>query len=110
MADELASFRKLALKVYETMTQDVNDVLMNEHAQLMEYYKEKIDYYTNKMTRCIDEIYELCPNFDFEKYYSDKGNEYLESLFPIPEELEVDPEELEAQKRQEMYHRSISYS
>lgn len=91
MADEIASFRKLAAKVYETMTQDVNDVLTNEHATLMEYYKEKIEYYTNKMTRCIDEIFDICPNFDFDQYYSPQREEYLRSKFPVPEEVSTNP-------------------
>lgn len=105
MADELTSFRKLATKVYETMTQDVSDVLTNEHTELTEFYREKSEHFSNKMTRCIDEIFDLCPNFDFEKYYSEQQEEYIESLFPVPEDVDVDPEELEMLKRQEMYHR-----
>lgn len=87
MADELASFRKLAVRVYDTMTQDVNDVLTNEHAELCEFYREKIDYYSNKMMRCIDEIYDICPNFDFDRYYSEERQEYLQSEFPVPDEV-----------------------
>lgn len=87
MADELGTFRKLALRVYETMTQDVSDVLTNEHAELLEYYREKIEYFSNKTAQCIFELYEICPDFNFDHYYSDDRERYLHSLFPIPEEV-----------------------
>lgn len=87
MNDELASFKKLATKVYETMTQDVSDVLTNEHAELIEYLREKTDFFNSKTVQCISELFEICPKFSFEKYYSDDKNLYLQSLFPIPEEV-----------------------
>lgn len=87
MNDDLATFRKLALRVYETMTQDVSDVLTNEHAELMDYYKEKTEYYNNKTAQCIYELYEICPDFNFERYFSDRRDDYLQELFPLPEEV-----------------------
>lgn len=87
MGDELAAFRKLAIKVYETMTQDVGDVLTNEHAELMEYYREKSDFFNNKTAQCIYDLYEICPNFNFDHYYSENREQYLQSLFPLPEDV-----------------------
>lgn len=89
MADELASFRKLAVKVYDTMTQDVSDVLTNEHAELLEFYREKTEFFNSKTAQCLYELYDICPNFNFEQYYSENRNEYLQSLFPIPEEVRL---------------------
>lgn len=86
MADELSAFRKLAIKVYETMTQDVSDVLANEHTQLITYYGEQRNIYRNRMMRAIDEIHDLCPDFDFDAYYADKQG-YLNKKFPLPEEV-----------------------
>lgn len=62
------------------MTQDVGDVLTNEHIQLTESSKEKHAIYGDKMMRAIDEIYELFPNFNFEKYYTDP--EYVQMICP----------------------------
>lgn len=86
MADELSTFRKIALNVYDNMTQDVSDVLANEHQQLSQFNQERITHFTNKMMRSIDEIFEIFPNFDFERYYRNPDN-YLASEFPLPEEV-----------------------
>lgn len=88
MADELSAFRKLAIKVYETMTQDVSDVLTNEHAQLINYYNEQRNNFRNKMMRAIDEIHEICPDFDFDAYFMDKPG-YIAKKFPLPEEVNI---------------------
>lgn len=86
MADELSTFRKIALSVYDNMTQDVSDVLANEQQQLSQFNQERIAHFSNKMMRTIDEIYELFPTFDFERYYRNP-NEYLAHEFKIPEEV-----------------------
>ncbi|XP_044252773.1 uncharacterized protein LOC123003825 [Tribolium madens] len=104
MNDDLNSFRKLARKVYETITQDNSDVLLNQQLQLAEYYREKKALLHDKMMRHIEEIYMMAPNFDFDKYAAEK-EKYLKELFPIPDELQVEPEEIEMMKRQAAYHR-----
>lgn len=105
LAEDLASFRKMAKNIYETMTQDVSDVLTNEHLQLISTQNERFEYFTAKMLHAIDEIYELCPDFDFDKYYQNPG-EYLMEKFPDPVvEGPQDPEEEEMLMRQEAYHR-----
>lgn len=67
------------------MTQDISDVLTNEHIQLTESSKEKHALYGDKMMRAIDEVYEYCPKFSFEKYYTDPN--YLETVFPRATEV-----------------------
>ncbi|EFA08305.1 serine/threonine-protein kinase dst2 [Tribolium castaneum] len=104
MNDDLNSFRKLARKVYETITQDNSDVLLNQQLQLAEYYREKKALLHDKMMRQIEEIYMMAPNFDFDRYAAEK-EKYLKELFPIPDELQVEPEEIEMMKRQAAYHR-----
>lgn len=86
MAEDVNQFRIMAKRIYETMTQDVSDVLTNEHLHLIEIQNEKYEMYTAKMMRSIDEIFELCPDFDFEKYY--QGHEdYLHKKFPLAKEV-----------------------
>lgn len=80
LAAELSAFRTMARKIYDNMTQDISDVLTNEHIQLTESTKEKHTAYGDKMMRAIDEVYEYCPNFSFEKYYTDP--EYMDKVFP----------------------------
>ncbi|KAF2905197.1 hypothetical protein ILUMI_00974 [Ignelater luminosus] len=105
MGDDLSSFRRMAKRVYDTMTQDVSDVLANEQINLTDYYNERYSLYMDKMMRSIDEIYQYAPNFDFELYYEDP-KEYLSRLFPLDINVEIiDPEEEEDQRRQEAYHR-----
>lgn len=65
------------------MTQDVSDVLVNEQLQLMQYYQERHDVMTEKMMRAIDNIYEIAPNFDFDRYLAEKQH-YLDFILPIP--------------------------
>ncbi|KAK5640913.1 hypothetical protein RI129_009460 [Pyrocoelia pectoralis] len=105
MVEDLATFRKLAKQVYDTMTQDVSDVLANEQITVADYFNERYTLNMDKMMRTIDEIFRYVPNFDFEIYYTDP--DYLKRLFPLPKEAldEVDPEEQAMQKRQEVYHR-----
>ncbi|KAJ8933846.1 hypothetical protein NQ314_013768 [Rhamnusium bicolor] len=86
MAEDLESFRKLARKVYETMTQDVSDVLVNEQLQMAQYYEEKHAQLTDKMMKAISEIYEMAPDFTFEKFIKNK-EEYLKQLLPMPAEV-----------------------
>lgn len=90
MADELSAFRKIALGVYENMTQDVSDVLANEHEQLSQFNQERITHFTNKMMQAIDEIFAINPNFDFDKYYRNPKT-YLATEFPIPIEVSSIP-------------------
>ncbi|CAH1376655.1 unnamed protein product [Tenebrio molitor] len=104
MNDDLNSFRKLARKVYETITQDNSDVLLNQQLQLAEYYKEKKSLLHYRMMKNIEEIFMMAPNFDFERYALEK-EKYLLELFPIPEELNIEPEEMEMMKRQAAFHR-----
>lgn len=82
MGDDLSSFRRMAKRVYDTMTQDVSDVLANEQINLTDYYNERYSIYMDKMMRSINEIYQFAPNFDFELYYEDP-KEYLSRLFPL---------------------------
>lgn len=88
MAEDLESFRQLAKKVYETMTQDVSDVLVNEQLQMVQYYEEKTEQLNDKMMRAINEIYEMAPNFDFERFLKDREF-YMQSLFPLPREVSI---------------------
>lgn len=104
MAEDINSFRNMAKKIYDTMTQDVSDVLTNEHVNLIEAQKEKYELYSYKMMRAIDQVFEMCPNFDFEKYYQNPVD-YLAEHFPMAKEVVLDPEEEEMQLRQEAYHR-----
>lgn len=83
MEDDLVSFRKLVTKVYETMTQDVSDVLVNEQIQATNFYQERYDMFNNKMLWMISEVFQMIPEFDFEKYEKDKTN-FLNYICPIP--------------------------
>ncbi|KAK4874435.1 hypothetical protein RN001_013795 [Aquatica leii] len=105
MDEDLASFRNMAKRIYDTMTQDVSDVLANEQIRITEYFNERYTLYMDKMMRTIDEIYRYVPNFDFELYYKDKN--YLNKLFPVPNMSGDyrDPDEMEMHNRQEAYHR-----
>ncbi|KAG5861679.1 hypothetical protein JTB14_038371 [Gonioctena quinquepunctata] len=104
MAEDVATFQKIARRVYETMTQDVSDVLVNEQLNMVQYYQEKHDLMTEKMMRAINGIFEMAPDFDFEKYQKGK-DEYLQSLLPLPMEVNRTAEDIDMQKRQEAYHR-----
>lgn len=86
LEEDTESFRRLARKVYDTQTQDVSDVLVNEQLQLITFYQERHDNFTNKMMHGINEIYEMAPNFDFEKYLKDKEH-YLNIVIPLPQEV-----------------------
>lgn len=88
MTEDLAGFRKLARKVYETMAQDVGDVLANEHIQLNQFYQERIQIYNDKMSGEIDEIFEMNPTFDFDKY-EEYGESYLKQLFPLAQKVRL---------------------
>ncbi|KAF5283479.1 hypothetical protein FQR65_LT13867 [Abscondita terminalis] len=103
MEEDLASFRKMAKKVYDNMTRDVGDVLANEQIHITEYFIERTNINYDKMMRTIDNIFRYVPNFDFDMYYRDKN--YVNNLFKLPKELDVDPQEAEMHKRQQAYHR-----
>ncbi|KAI4456692.1 hypothetical protein MML48_8g00000844 [Holotrichia oblita] len=105
LAAELAHFRTLARKIYDNMTQDISDVLTNEHIQLTESSKEKHALYGDKMMRAIDEVYEYCPNFNFEKFYTTPN--YIEKVFPHSVEAVVEEDREQALLRQEAYHRMM---
>ncbi|KRT83259.1 hypothetical protein AMK59_4636, partial [Oryctes borbonicus] len=105
LATELSHFRSLAKKVYDNMTQDISDVLMNEHIQLTESSKEKHAAYADKMMRAIDEVYEYLPNFNFEKYYTQP--DYINNIFPHAVELVVEEDHEQAVMRQEACHRMM---
>lgn len=83
MEDDLTAFRKMVTKVYENMTQDVSDVLVNEQIQTTNFYQERYDMFNNKMLWMISEIFQMVPDFDFEKYAKDK-EEFLNYVCPIP--------------------------
>ncbi|VEN44769.1 unnamed protein product, partial [Callosobruchus maculatus] len=105
LAEDVDAFQKLARKVYETMTQDVSDVLVNEQLHMMDFYQEKRDVYLNKMMAAINEIYDMAPEFDFERYLREK-EQYLHRILPFPVVGEVrDEEGLEMMRRQQAYHR-----
>ena len=70
-------------RVYDTMTQDVSDVLTNEHLQLSEVSKEKHAPYSDKISRAVDEV--ICPDFDLNEYYTNP--DYLNKLFPLEDEV-----------------------
>lgn len=86
MNDDLNAFRKLARKVYETITQDNSDVLLNQQLQLAEYYRERKALLHDKMMRYIEEIYMMAPNFDFDRFATEK-EKYLAEILPIPDEV-----------------------
>lgn len=83
MEDDLTAFRKMVTKVYENMTQDVSDVLVNEQIQTTNFYQERYDMFNNKMLWMISEIFQMVPDFDFEKYGKDK-DDFLNNICPIP--------------------------
>ncbi|XP_066140227.1 trichohyalin-like isoform X2 [Euwallacea fornicatus] len=102
LEDDLAAFRKIVTKVYENMTEDVSDVLVNEQIQTFQFYQDRRDMFNEKTTRMIREIFQLIPDFDFEKYAKDKGD-FLKLVCPAPELVQSDYEDV--QKRQEVFHR-----
>lgn len=104
LEEDVDSFRKLSRKVYETQTQDVSDVLVNEQLQLVNFYQERHAIFSEKMMNAINEIYEMAPNFDFERFFRDR-HDYLNMILPLPVEVTKAPEELEMQRRQMAYHR-----
>nr|CAI5855612.1 unnamed protein product [Callosobruchus analis] len=105
LAEDVDAFQKLARKVYETMTQDVSDVLVNEQLHMMDFYQEKRDVYLNKMMAAINEIYDMAPEFDFERYLREK-EQYLHRILPFPVVGDVrDEEGMEMMRRQQAYHR-----
>ncbi|KAH1016033.1 uncharacterized protein LOC109537860 [Dendroctonus ponderosae] len=104
MEDDLISFRKLVTKVYETMTQDVSDVLVNEQIQATNFYQERNNMFNSKMMWMISEIFQMIPEFDFEKFEKDK-TEFLNYICPIPALIERNAEDVELQRRQEAFHR-----
>lgn len=83
MEEDIASFKKLVTKVYENMTQDVSDVLVNEQIQTANFYQERYDMFNNKMLWMISEIFQMIPEFDFEKFGQHK-EEFLKYVCPIP--------------------------
>ncbi|XP_017771723.1 PREDICTED: epsin-2-like [Nicrophorus vespilloides] len=101
--DEMNTFRNTSRKIYETMSQDVSDVLTNQHIQLTEHSHEMYNVYSDKMMRAINEINQWCPDFDFDKYYTQVG--YLDLKFPLAQGLEMDEDQQQALLRQEAYHR-----
>lgn len=82
MANELCSFRSLANSIYNTMTQDVSDVLTNEHVQLIAFQNEQINLYQQRMMKAIDTIQACVQDFNFQAYH-DNPEEYLKSVFPL---------------------------
>lgn len=82
MANEICTFRTMANQIYNTMTQDISDVLTNEHVQLIEFQKEQNTLYQQRMMRAIDTIRACVTNFNFQAYH-DNPDDYLKSLFPL---------------------------
>lgn len=83
MVEDLEFFRNMAKRVYETMAQDVSDVLTNKQKQLLDKYQEASLLCADKTMKAIDEIYQYSQNFDFEQYY--KNPDYLMQMFPLPQ-------------------------
>lgn len=83
MVEDLEFFRNMAKRVYDTMTQDVSDVLTNKQKQLLDKYQQAISLCTDKTMETIDELYQYAPNFDFEQYYENPN--YLNLMFPLPQ-------------------------
>ncbi|XP_050294653.1 uncharacterized protein LOC126734877 [Anthonomus grandis grandis] len=104
LEEDLAMFRKMVTKVYENMTQDVSDVLVNEQIQTNNFYQERYDMYNNKMLVMISEIFQMIPEFDFEKYARDK-DDFLNYVCPMPQLIKRTDEDVETQRRQEAFHR-----
>ncbi|CAG9767256.1 unnamed protein product [Ceutorhynchus assimilis] len=104
MEEDLAQFRKMVTKVYENMTQDVSDVLVNEQIQTVNFYKERHDMFNSKMLWMVGEIFQMIPDFDFEKYEKEK-DVFLKYVYPLPKLTVRDAEDMELQRRQEAFHR-----
>lgn len=102
LGEELSLFRSTSRKIYETMTEDISDVLVNEQIQLKEYTSDRYALYDDKLVRNLNEILEYCPDFNFDLFYTQ--DEYLDDIFPLAE-VEVDQETLESLWRQEAFHR-----
>ncbi|XP_060522365.1 uncharacterized protein LOC132699584 [Cylas formicarius] len=102
--DDLASFRKLVTRIYDTMTQDVSDVLVNEQLQTAAFYQERCDAFERKTLELVSEIYQMAPEFDFDRYRRDK-EEHLNVVLPLPTLIQRDEEDIQMQRRQEAFHR-----
>lgn len=74
----------MARRIYDTMTQDISNVLTNEHVAIMESKNERFEMLSGKMLRAIDTVLEYAPDFDFESYYKNP-EEYLKSKFKLAE-------------------------
>lgn len=102
MTEDLNCFRKMVETVYETMTQDISDVLANEQMELAKMYEDK-------HKNCVEKIMENCkklkviyPPFNFEEYY-ENPEVYLKKAFIVPEMPEE--EEFDMVKRHLAFHR-----
>ncbi|XP_050514573.1 uncharacterized protein LOC126889901 [Diabrotica virgifera virgifera] len=105
LSNEITLFQKLCRNVYQTMTQDISDVLINEQLLTVQFYQERHDIYIEKMMKAINEIYDMAPTFDFEKYYN-KKEEYLNSILPVPHPSSAFDKDTELMmRRQQLYHR-----
>lgn len=83
LGEELSLFRSTSRKIYETMTEDISDVLVNEQIQLKEYTSDRYVLYDDKLVRNLNEILEYCPDFNFDLFYTQ--DEYLDDIFPLAE-------------------------
>ncbi|XP_072397713.1 uncharacterized protein [Diabrotica undecimpunctata] len=104
LSNEISLFQQLCRKVYQTMTQDISDVLINEQLLTVQFYQERHDIHIEKMMKAINEIYDMAPTFDFERYYN-KKEEYLNSILPVPPPTAFDKDTEVMMKRQQLYHR-----
>ncbi|GLV39785.1 hypothetical protein CBL_08149 [Carabus blaptoides fortunei] len=102
MAEDLQLFRKMVIKIYDTMTQDVTDVITNEQLELAKLYTERQELLIQKMVRMLQEIEDRVPGFDFEQYYKDPAA-YLSTLFQLADI--PDDEEINAARKHLAYHR-----
>ncbi|XP_057666518.1 uncharacterized protein LOC130900143 [Diorhabda carinulata] len=104
LVEDMKNFQIMCRKIYQTMTQDISDVLINDQLLTVEFYQQKHDIGIERMMRAINEIYDMAPTFDFQKYYISREN-YLNQILPIPAKSQEDPEVEHILKRQQLYHR-----
>lgn len=84
MTEDLNYFRKVVIQVYDTMTQDVSDVLANEQMELAKMYDEKHRIILNKVMQNYKEIKEIHPDFNFDQYYANP-EQYVNDAYEVPE-------------------------
>lgn len=84
ITEDLNSFRKMVYQVYETMTEDISDVLANEQTELSNTHVLKYRSIIKKIINTCKELKDIVPSFNFEDYYQDPEG-YVKRSFVVAE-------------------------